>query len=222
MTQTVQTRDDYRERLGAAVTTFSRFIRDLCPEARLDTSFFHYDAEDALIDITPPATLTEEQREALADKVAEKGMDILLSEGFLIAAGVEDPELAKPRTPQIQLNWVRGQDDTWYKLDSVDLAHEYFNNMQGVYIIWVGGEEPQVVVYVGQGNIKERLTEHRKNPEIFLYGDILGTDLYVTWATVARQDRDAIEAYLADKWDPKVGERHPQTIPHLEVNSPWE
>ena len=222
MTQTVQTRDDYRERLGAAVTTFSRFIRDLCPEARLDTSFFHYDTEDALIDITPPATLTEEQREALADKVAEKGMDILLSEGFLIAASVEDPELAKPRTPQIQLNWVRCQDDTWCKLDSVDLAHEYFNNMQGVYIIWVGGEEPQVVVYVGQGNIKERLTEHRKNPEIFLYGDILGTDLYVTWATVARQDRDAIEAYLADKWDPKVGERHPQTTPHLEVNSPWE
>ena len=75
MTQTVQTRDDYRERLGAAVTAFSHFIRDLCPEARLDTSFFHYDAEDALIDITPPATLTEEQREALADKVAEKGMD---------------------------------------------------------------------------------------------------------------------------------------------------
>ena len=222
MTQTVQTRDDYRERLGAAVTTFSRFIRDLCPEARLDTSFFHYDTEDALIDITPPATLTEEQREALADKVAEKGMDILLSEGFLIAASVEDPELAKPRTPQIQLNWVRCQDDTWCKLDSVDLAHEYFNNMQGVYIIWVGGEEPQVVVYVGQGNIKERLTEHRKNPEIFLYGDILGTDLYVTWATVARQDRDAIEAYLADKWDPKVGERHPQTTPHIAVNSPWE
>ncbi len=221
MTQTVQTRDDYRERLGAAVTTFSRFIRDLCPGARLDTSFFHYDTEDALIDIIPPATLTEEQREALADKVAEKSMDILLNEGFFIAAGVEDPELAKPRTQKMQLTWIRGQDEAWYKLNSVDLAHEHFNNRHGVYIIWVGGEEPQVVVYVGQGHIKERLDEHRKNPEIFLYGDVLDTDLYVTWAAVARQDRDAVEAYLADKWDPKVGERHPQT-PHLEVNSPWE
>ena len=222
MTPTVQTRDDYRERLGAVVIAFSHFIRDLCPEARLDTSFFHYDTEDALIDITPPATLTAEQREALADKVAEKGMDILLNEGFLIAASVEDPEQANRRMPQMQLTWIRCQDDTWCKLDSVDLAHEYFNNMQGVYIIWVGGEEPKVVVYVGQGNIKERLAEHRKNPEIFLYGDILDTDLYVTWATVARQDRDAVEAYLADKWDPKVGERHPQTTPHIAVNSPWE
>ncbi len=221
MTQTAQTHDDYRERLGAAVTTFSRFIRDLCPEARLDTSFFHYDAEDALIDIIPPATLTEEQREALADKVAEKGMDILLNEGFLIAAGVEDPELANRRRPQRQLTWIRCQDDAWCKLDSVDLAHEYFNTMYGVYIIWVGGEEPQVVVYVGQGHIKERLAAHRKNPEIFLYGDILDTDLYVTWATVARQDCDAVEAYLADKWHPKVGERHPRT-PHIAVNSPWE
>lgn len=221
MTQTVQTRDDYRERLGAAVTAFSRFIRALCPEARLDTSFFHYDTEDALIDIIPPATLTEEQRETLADKVAEKSMDILLNEGFFIAAGVEDPEPANLRPPQMQLNWVRCQDDTWCTLDSVDLAYEHFNNMYGVYIIWVGGEEPEVVVYVGQGNIKERLAAHRTNPEIFLYGDILDTDLYVTWATVARQDCDAVEAYLVDKWHPKVGERHPQA-PHIEVNSPWE
>ena len=221
MTPTVQTRDDYRERLGAAVIAFSHFIRDLCPEARLDTSFFHYDTEDALIDITPPATLTEEQREALADKVAEKGMDILLSEGFLILAGVEDPEMADLRMPQMQLNWIKRQDDAWCKLDSVDLDHEDFDNRHGVYIIWVGGENPEVVVSVGKGNIKECLDKHRKNPEIFLYGDILDTDLYVTWAMVARQDCDAVAAYLADKWHPKVGERYPQT-PHIAVNSPWE
>ena len=76
-------------------------------------------------------------------------------------------------------------------------------------------------MYVGQGNIKERLAAHRKNPEIFLYGDILDTDLYVTWATVDRRYCDAVEAYLADKWDPKIGEHHPQA-PHIEVNSPWE
>lgn len=221
MTQIVQPRDDYRERLGAAVSTFSRFIRALCPEARLDTSFFHYDTEDALIDIIPPATLTEAQRDALADSVAEKSMDILLNEGFLIAASVEDPELENPRTPQMQLNWVKCQDDAWCKFNAVDLAHEPFNKMYGVYIIWVGGEEPQVVVYVGQGNIKERLAEHRTNPGIFLYEDILDTDLYVTWAAVSQPDCDAVEAYLADKWDPKVGERYPQA-PHIEVNSPWE
>ena len=221
MTQTIQTRDDYRERLGAAVIDFSRFIRDLCPEARLDTSFFHYDTEDALIDIIPPAALTEEQREALTDKVAEKSMDILLNEGFFILAGFEDPEPADFRTPQMQLHWMKGQDNAWCKLDSVDLAHEHLNNEYGVYIIWVGGEEPEVVVYVGQGHIKERLAAHRQNPELFLYGDILDTDLYVTWATVARQDCDAVAVYLADKWDSKVGERHPQAS-HIEVNSPWE
>ncbi len=96
MTQPLQTVLDYRTRLDTAVTSFSRYIHDLCPDARLEISFVRYETEDAHIWITSPATMTEDQRDRLSSQVAEKSIDILLSEGFLILAGVEDPDLMNP------------------------------------------------------------------------------------------------------------------------------
>ena len=75
------------------------------------------------------------------------------------------------------------QSDVWCKLNSVDLNHEHFNNKNGVYIIWHEGPR-HAVVYVGQGNIKERLASHRRDHEIQEYASL---GLYVTWATVRAQ-----------------------------------
>ncbi|MBI3798713.1 MAG: hypothetical protein HY268_17325 [Deltaproteobacteria bacterium] len=94
MAQTPQIQTDYRGRLDAAVTALSLFIRDLCPNAGLEISFVRYEDEDAHIWISLPATLTEEEREELANRVAEKSLDILLAEGFLILAGVEEPQVS--------------------------------------------------------------------------------------------------------------------------------
>jgi hypothetical protein len=91
MTGTIQTITDYRNRLDAAVTAFSLFIRDLCPEVQLEISFVRYEDEDAHIWVSLPATLTAETREELATRIAEKSLDILLAEGFLILAGIEEP-----------------------------------------------------------------------------------------------------------------------------------
>ena len=91
MAEVIQTFSDYRSRLDAAVTAFSLFIRDLCPDARLEISFVRYEEEDAHIWISLPSTLTEEEREQIANRVAEKSLDLLLTEGVLVLAGVEDP-----------------------------------------------------------------------------------------------------------------------------------
>lgn len=92
----------------------------------------------------------------------------------------------------------------------------HFENRYGVYIIWHGGSE-FAVVYVGQGNIKDRLAEHRRDQEIQNYASL---DLYVTWATVGAEHRNGVERYLADIWHPKVGAAHP-TAEHIVVNAPW-
>ncbi len=92
MAQTFQTQTDYRNRLDAAVTVLSLFIRDLCPEAGLEISFVRYEDEDAHIWISLPATLIEEEREEIANRVAEKSLEILIAEGFLILAGIEEPQ----------------------------------------------------------------------------------------------------------------------------------
>ena len=89
--QMSQTLTDYRDRLDTAVTTLSLFIRDLCPEGRLDIALTRYEDEDAHIWVSLPATLSsEEEREDVANPMAEKSLDILLAEGLLILAGLEE------------------------------------------------------------------------------------------------------------------------------------
>jgi hypothetical protein len=90
MAGTIQTLTDYRNRLDTAVTNFSLFIRDLCHEAQLEISFARYEDEDAHIWVSLPVTLTTGDREDLANHMAEKSLDILLEDGFLILAGIED------------------------------------------------------------------------------------------------------------------------------------
>ena len=96
MARKTETESLYRSRLDAAVTAFSFFIRDLCPEAQLEISLLRYEDEDAHIWISLPTTLTEDQQEEIANRVAEKSLDILLADGFLILAGVEESWLASP------------------------------------------------------------------------------------------------------------------------------
>lgn len=101
-------------------------------------------------------------------------------------------------------------------LNNVDLTHIAFDP-SGCYVIWHGGSEPKVV-YVGQGQLRERLTSHRSNTYIQAYAAL---GLYVTWATVNEPARDGVEAYLADRFQPLVGDRHPD-VPHIVVNGPWD
>ena len=91
MAQTTERVFDYRERLDAAVTAFSLFIRDLCPEARLEISFARHEGEDAHIWVSFPSSLSEEEQESFANQIAEKSLDLLLATGFLILAGIEEP-----------------------------------------------------------------------------------------------------------------------------------
>ena len=114
------------------------------------------------------------------------------------------------------LNWGKCAGDVWCQLNAVNLDHPIFRGLEGVYVIWHGGENA-AVVYVGQGAIRDRLMEHRADTEIQRFASL---GLYVTWAVVDAYDRDGVERYLADTWNPKVGKRHPNVNP-TPVNAPW-
>ena len=122
------------------------------------------------------------------------------------------------RTKKLPVRWVKCKgnkknEDVWCSLLRLDLKTV---DGEGVYIIWHGGKNPRVVD-VGQGIIADRLRAHRNDEKITKYSK-RGT-LYVTWAKVAKADRDGVERYLADKWSPLAGRRYPQADP-VEVNSP--
>ncbi len=116
---------------------------------------------------------------------------------------------------QLQVTWIKSTEDTWCGLHTVNLAHNHFNNLSGVYLIWHGGATPHYV-RVGQGNIRDRLTQHRTDPSINAYSNL---GLFVTWAHVPDSQMDGIEAYLANQCNPLVGERFPN-VRQISVNLP--
>lgn len=118
--------------------------------------------------------------------------------------------------PSISVSWIKcGENGSvWCSLETVNL-----DNVQafGVYLIWYDGN-PGRVVRLGQGDIKDRLSKHRKDAEILSYKQ-RGT-LWVTWASVPSQYLDSVERYLANTYPPLVGDCFPDAEP-IAVNSPW-
>lgn len=114
------------------------------------------------------------------------------------------------------LNWIKCSGDQWCNFFNLNLSHSHFDNLEGVYIIWHGAPNP-AVVYVGQGNIRDRIEAHRLEAAILQHRT---NGLYVTWAPVALTYRDGIERYLAERWSPLVGANYPSVTP-IVVNSPW-
>lgn len=122
-----------------------------------------------------------------------------------------------------KLNWVKCKNDSWCKLNELNLNHEHFSEMGGVYIIWTEGNHCPVVdditvLYVGQGVIADRLRDHLDNKEI---QENAVNNLFVTWASVDKYIRDGVESYLAEMLEPILGERHPIADPFT-VNLPFE
>ena len=114
------------------------------------------------------------------------------------------------------LNWNKCEGNAWCPFLTVNLQHPHFQNLEGVYIIWHGGPNP-ATVYVGQGNIADRLRAHRTERNILQYSSL---GLFVTWASVSAPLRDGIECYLAQTLNPKEGVAHPN-CPPIGVNLPW-
>ena len=116
----------------------------------------------------------------------------------------------------LTLNWIKCTGDTWCELGTVNLNHDHFNNLYGVYIIWYWDNQRQLYVRkVGQGEIRERLKQHRRN----LGSTHSGHTLYVTWAKVSAPYRDGVEVYLGNKLRPQ--DIYPDVEP-IPVNlPPW-
>lgn len=114
------------------------------------------------------------------------------------------------------LNWIKCQGNVWCKLHTVNLDHQHFDNLAGVYIIWHGGEQP-ATVRVGQGFIRDRLNAHRQDPVVQQYSNLT---LYVTWASVSADQRDGVERFVAKSTIPKVGDHFPD-VEAIKVNLPW-
>ena len=113
----------------------------------------------------------------------------------------------------LRLNWMKCQGNVWCGLTTLRLDKV---TEHGVYVIWHDGDSGRYV-YVGQGDVSDRLGKHRADTTITEYSTF-GT-LYATWASVSELYMDGVERYLADQLQPLVGPNHPDVTP-IVVNLP--
>ena len=93
----------------------------------------------------------------------------------------------------MHLNWIKCEGDRWCSFQTVNLTHSHFIGLGGVYIIWHGGQNPRTI-YVGQGQVADRLKAHRSDPSILKYSSL---GLFVTWAKVDSPSQNGVELLLA-------------------------
>ncbi len=117
----------------------------------------------------------------------------------------------------LTLRWWTCEGNTqWCGLETVNLSNL---TIEGVYLIWHSGTKvpPAKWLYVGQGNIRGRLEEHRRDHRILQYREH-GT-LLTSWAYVLPDYRNGVERFLAEACNPILGHQWPETVP-VSVNLP--
>ena len=96
------------------------------------------------------------------------------------------------------LDWIKcGEDGSRFcPLETVDLSDQDY---LGVYIIW--HNTTGLVLYIGQGNIMQRLAAHRSDPDVLKHRG--SGVLLATWAYVGERDkREYIERFLHRRLTP--------------------
>ena len=116
------------------------------------------------------------------------------------------------------LEWNKCKAGTWCILAELDLGHEHFDDMEGVYVIWYG-EESAVALRVGYGYIRNCLANERNDTNVLAYKQ---DEVYVTWGKVGPKFRDGVAKYVASALQPELESSSPDVKP-IEVNipSPW-
>jgi DNA-binding response OmpR family regulator len=115
------------------------------------------------------------------------------------------------------IQWEKCKRGAWCILSELDLDHEHFKDMEGVYVIWQGEENP-VALRAGQGFIRECLVRDRNDKDLLAYRE--QHELYVTWAKVNPRFRDGVFRYVSEALKPELENSYPDVSP-IGVNLPW-
>ncbi len=115
----------------------------------------------------------------------------------------------------LPIYWNRCEGDIWGELYAVNLNDPHFDNLEGVYMVWLGGNKPAAIC-AGSGLIREKLAARRSSPELM---GMREKSLLVTWAKVDAIANKGVERWLLENLRPKLANRIPDSLP-VEVNLP--
>jgi CheY-like chemotaxis protein len=115
------------------------------------------------------------------------------------------------------VQWEKCERGTWCILSELDLDHGHFNDIEGVYVIWQGEENP-VALRADQGLIRECLAKERDDRDLLAGRE--QHEIYVTWAAVNPRFRDGVVRYIKEALKLEL-ENSYLDVPPIGVNLPW-
>ena len=142
----------------------------------------------------------------------------------LTKGGSLEPAISE-RSIDAFVQWEKCKRGTWCMLSELDLDHGHFKDLEGVYVIWQGEENP-VTLRAGQGLIRESLAREQNDKDLLACTD--QHELYVTWAEVNPRFLDGVLRYVSEALKPELENSYPNVrpvkinLPWYEVSFPWE
>ena len=116
------------------------------------------------------------------------------------------------------VEWEKCSRGAWCNFSELDLDHEHFADMEGVYVIWQGEENP-IALRVGHGFIRECLAREKSDKDLLAY---LQDEIYVTWAKIDRKFCSGIVRYIANILRPELDSSSPDFEPiKVNIPAPW-
>ncbi len=115
----------------------------------------------------------------------------------------------------LQVKWLRC--GTCWRQGARYLARWVSAHAKGVYLVYQKTPDGWRVIKIGIGQIRNRMRDHRLNPEITC--EAVHGELLVVCAEVPMDHALSIERYLSRCYRPKRGSVH--WVPELPVNLPF-
>ena len=116
------------------------------------------------------------------------------------------------------IKWNRCSGGIWCELFKLNLDHDYFASLDGVYIVWYEKKGEIVCLNVGYGNIVRELKKLKSDIAVKAFAE---HGLYVTWSNLSKAQQLGTTIYLAKTLSPKISSVLPKALP-LKINLPWD
>jgi len=119
----------------------------------------------------------------------------------------------------VAVRWRRYRSGDWCNFWQLDVTHDYFENCDGIYIVWRTDRvyKRNMTIAVGQGAIRDAVVSLRGDPKLAPYKN---KSVFITWTEIDKKYFDGVEQFLVDILRPEVDSPHPLTDP-VKVDLPW-